>query len=97
MANIFDHIPKIVEQEDFADLLNSDTVRIERIVSLGHSSPQQGWYDQEEHEWVIVLEGCGTLLFEDGREVVLQRGDYLHIPAHERHKVIRTDPDQLTV
>jgi len=97
MPNFFDQLPKAVVEEHFSDMLKTDSVRIERIVSKGHSSPQQGWYDQEDHEWVMVLEGCGTLLFEDGREVVLQRGDYIHIPAHVRHKVTRTDPDQLTV
>jgi len=71
----------------------SENVRIERIVSLGHTSPESGWYNQEENEWVIVLEGSGTILFENGIERVLNKGDYLNIPAHTKHKVTRTDPN----
>jgi cupin 2 domain-containing protein len=97
MANVFDGLPKELGPEQFDDLLKTDAVRIERIVSKGHCSPEQGWYDQHEHEWVMVLEGCGTLLFDDGRELVLGKGDYVHIPAHVRHRETHTDPDQLTV
>jgi cupin 2 domain-containing protein len=41
-------------------------VRIERILSRGHASPESGWYDQDEHEWVIALRGRGRLEFDDG-------------------------------
>ena len=30
-------------------------------------------------------------------EVKLQKGDYLHIPAHVKHKVLWTDPDNITL
>ncbi len=43
-------------------------------------------YDQSENEWIIVLEGAGTVLFEDGREVSLKKGDYLTILSHSKHK-----------
>lgn len=87
-----------MNKEQFDQLFQAKNIRIERIVSKGQSSPETGWYDQEEHEWVLVLEGAGTLLFaEDNQQVTLRKGDYLHIPAHTRHKVIRTKPDELTV
>ena len=41
-------------------------VRIERIISHGHASPADFWYDQAQHEWVIVLKGAARLQFEDG-------------------------------
>jgi cupin 2 domain-containing protein len=46
---------------------------------------------------VIILEGSGAVLFEDGRQIVLNKGDYLNISAHARHKVLWTDPLALTI
>jgi len=97
ISNLFAALPDARRQEVFDDLLRTDNVRIERIVSHGQTSPGEGWYDQDEHEWVIVLRGCGRVGFDDGREVTLQAGDHLHIPAHVRHRVTYTDPDQPTV
>ena len=97
MANLFENIPDNLPAEQFADLIKAENVRIERIVSLGHTSPESGWYNQEENEWVVVLEGSGTILFENGIERVLNKGDYLNIPAYTKHKATRTDPKNLTI
>jgi len=97
MGNIFSSIPESLETEVFEELLRSENLRIERILSKGQSSPETGWYDQAENEWVIVLEGVGTIVFADGTEVKLERGDYIHIPSHEKHKVTWTDPENVTV
>jgi cupin 2 domain-containing protein len=97
LSNIFIPTSSGIEQESFGELLRDQHLRIERIVSKGHTSPASGWYDQEDNEWVLVLEGAGTILFADGRQVTLNKGDYLHIPAHEQHKVTWTDPDRLTI
>jgi cupin 2 domain-containing protein len=90
-GNIFDALPADISNEIFEDIVRTSHVRIERIISQGHSSPEVGWYDQDENEWVIILEGSGSILFEDGRQVVLNKGDYLNIPAHSKHKVLGTD------
>ncbi|MBM7457112.1 cupin 2 domain-containing protein [Oceanisphaera litoralis] len=97
MKNMFENIPSDLSNEQFLDLLNTPNVRIERIVSRGHTSPETGWYDQDQDEWVMVLEGSGTLTFEDGRIVTLNEGDFIHISAHDRHKVSHTRPDDVTV
>lgn len=97
MDNIFSTIPENPGKELFDQVLQHGSVRIERIISKGHTSPDEGWYDQRENEWVMVLEGSGSIQFEDGREVTLGKGDYLNIPCHARHRVSWTDPDQLTV
>ena len=97
MANLFENIPDDLSSEHFIDLLKEKSVRIERIVSLGHKSPDFGWYDQDENEWVVVLEGSGTIVFENGIEYVLNKGDYLSIPAHSKHKVAGTDPNNITI
>ena len=101
IQNIFKNLPKEFTEEYFETILESKSdskkVKIERIVSLGHISPQKGWYDQAENEWVIVLQGCGKILFDDGEEVILQKGDYLFIPARKKHKVTYTDPQEKTI
>lgn len=97
MGNIFSSIPQDIDNEIIEDLVKRKNVRIERIISNGHASPGEGWYDQAENEWVIVLEGSGSILFDNGVETVLKKGDYLNIPAHSRHKVAWTDPDNVTV
>jgi cupin 2 domain-containing protein len=96
-SNIFDALPEDLLKEVLEDIIRTPNMRIERIVSKGHASPEAGWYDQEENEWVIVLEGSGAVLFEDGRQIVLNKGDYLNISAHARHKVLWTDPLALTI
>ena len=59
--------------------------------------PKSGWYDQDQNEWVLVLKGAARLAFEDGSEVSMGPGDSLEIPAHVKHKVVWTDPDEETV
>ena len=97
MKNLFESIPDQFEHELFDELISTHGVRIERIVSRGHTSPESGWYDQEENEWVVVLQGEGVILFEDGEEARLKKGDYINIPAHHRHRVSWADPDEMTV
>ena len=97
MNNIFSSLPEDLTNETIEELGKYGNVRIERILSKGHASPAEGWYDQGENEWVVVLEGSGTILFENDVKVDLQKGDYMHIPSHAKHKVIWTDPNQVTV
>lgn len=97
MNNIFDAIPEDLSNEVFEDLVSSDKVKIERIISKGHTSPDVGWYDQEQSEWVIVIAGSAIIGFDDKPSVTLKAGDYLNIPAHQKHNVAWTDPDVETV
>ena len=83
-------------------LLAGRGVRIERIVSHGQASPPGYWYDQDEDEWVMLLEGEATLRFDDGQcggEPLLRLtpGMHVHIPAHARHRVEWTAPDRRSV
>lgn len=79
-------------------LLRRPGLRVERIVSRGHRSPEGFWYDQDESEWVTVVSGEAVLRFE-GREEPLRMaaGDHVDIPAHVRHRVEWTDPKRETV
>jgi len=97
MNNIFDAIPKNLEAEVFERLVDSNGIRIERIVSKGHKSPKSGWYDQDQNEWVIVLRGEAILSFSDGSTITLNEGDFTNIQAHIKHKVKWTDPNIETI
>ena len=70
MNNIFEALPENLETEVFEKLINSDTIKIERIISKGHSSPESGWYDQETNEWVIVLKGEAKLVFDSATKLI---------------------------
>ncbi len=64
MKNLFSNFP-LNSPEELADKLSGNrTVRIERIVSAGHASPPGFWYDQPEHEWVVVLKGEAELVLQ---------------------------------
>jgi len=97
MRNLFDDIPSKLSQELVTVLAEEQHVRIERIVSTGQSSPKEFWYDQDEHEWVVVLKGEAKLVFEAGESVALRPGDHVHIPAHKKHRVEWTTPDEVTI
>lgn len=95
--NLLADLPSEIPEELVDVLVQSTNVRIERIVSTGHCSPEDFWYDQDEHEWVVVLKGEGRLVFEDAEEVSLKPGDHVMIAAHQRHRVEWTSPGEPTV
>ena len=97
MNNIFETIPDNIETEVFEELIKSDNVRIERIISKGHKSPASGWYDQDNNEWILVVQGEAMILFADESSVKMKAGDYLNIKAHKKHKVEWTDPNIETI
>lgn len=95
--NIFEDIPEHIAEELFDVIVQRENIRIERIVSQGHVSPDSGWYDQEQGEWVIVLQGEAVIAYASGEEVRLTAGSHVDIPAHVRHKVKWTAPGIQTV
>ena len=98
MDNLFAGIPTSLPDELTEILLSRQGLRIERIVSRGHASPEDFWYDQAEDEWILLLAGSAGLQFGDEAETrTLRPGDHLHIPAHRRHRVAWTAADTDTV
>jgi cupin 2 domain-containing protein len=96
--NLFHDIPSSLPAELIETLAESDAVRIERIISRAHTSPPDAWYDQDTHEFVVLLQGRARLQFADSDTLVsLNPGDYLSIPAHQQHRVDWTDPEHDTV
>ncbi len=95
-SNLLTDFPSNLPEELFTSLLETTDLRIERIVSHGHSSPDGFWYDQDQHEWVLVLRGAARLSIE-GEIKELKPGDYVHILAHQKHRVEWTATDEPTV
>ncbi len=96
-GNLLSDLPADLSGEIVDRLVVGDSVRIERIVSAGHASPAGFWYDQEEREFVVVLQGAARIEFEDGEIAELVAGDWLEISAHRRHRVGWTAPGKATV
>ena len=98
IKNIFWGTPQFTIEEIFETLLKTEDFRLERIISSGQATPFGEWFDQDSNEWVVLLSGSAGLLFEGEEEgSTLHPGDYIHIPAHQRHRVEWTDPEQKTV
>jgi cupin 2 domain-containing protein len=94
--NLFADVPPNLPDERCTTLLDAANVRIERIVSHGHASPEGFWYDQNQNEWVVVLKGAARLRFED-ETIEMKSGDFIDIPAHKKHRVEWTTPDEPTI
>jgi len=82
-------------KEELVELIvGGNGVSIECIVSTGQGTPAGEWLDQPRDEWVVLLEGEAELAYDDGSRLRLGPGDYVLIPAGERHRVewTRSDP-----
>jgi cupin 2 domain-containing protein len=98
VGNLFANIPLDVQAEQITELLTRENLKIARIVSRGQASPPGFWYDQDDDEWVVLLTGSAGLRFEqEGEAKTLRVGDYVHIPAHTRHRVEWTDVSHATI
>lgn len=94
MKNLFDISKLDLREEFFETLASGEHVRVERIVSNFHRSPEGFWYDQAEAEFVCLLQGEAELEFKDGGDIKLMRGgDFILIGKHVLHRVRRTSKD----
>lgn len=84
MDNLFSLPPLPIAQEQTTILAGGRSARVERIVSCGQTSE---WYDQDESEFVSLLQGEAELTWADGSTTRLLPGDTLTIPPHKRHRV----------
>lgn len=97
-GNLLEALPACLPDELVETLCCSEHVRIERIVSRGHTSAEGFWYDQVEHEFVLLVSGGARLAFADEAvPVEMTAGAWLVIPAHKKHRVEWTDPERDTV
>jgi len=96
LKNLFENINVDQISEEFIEILKSNNIKIERIVSNGQTSPKDFWYEQKENEFVLVLEGFAIVEFED-KELELKKGDFINIKAQEKHRVKYTSLDEATI
>ncbi|MFU8802493.1 MAG: cupin domain-containing protein [Bradymonadaceae bacterium] len=97
-TNLFEIPNGLPRQAEFLEVLaRGGSIRIERIISHGHTTPDDQWYDQPEAEWVVLLAGEAVVEWEDGAESVLGAGDWIFIAPNERHRVIATTTDPPSV
>jgi cupin 2 domain-containing protein len=98
MPNIFSKIPEKLHKELFEEIARGGSFKLQRIVSKGHATPKGEWYDQDKDEWVILLKGKAGIVMDGKKGVItLEPGDYLSLPAHQKHRVEWTDPEAETV
>ena len=70
-------------------LAQQNNVKIERIVSCGQTTD---WQEQEQSEFVVLVQGNAVLEFENSKKTLTQ-GDTLLIQPRQRHRVGFTSAD----
>lgn len=94
--NFLENIPTSIPDEIFETIISCQSIKIERIISKGHKSEPDFWYDQEQSEWILILKGEARLQFED-KFIYLTVGDYLNIAPHQKHRIDWTTPEEETI
>lgn len=97
-GNLLEQIPTRLKDEQFLELLSAPGLRIERIVSIGHTTPAGQWLEQDRSEWVLLLQGEAMLRLESESEARrIHQGDYLLLPPFTRHRVEWTRAEPPTI
>lgn len=91
--NLFHVKSDLPDEEIFDQLYQNENIRIERIISCGQCSPPEFWYEQEDDEWVLLLQGEAVISYRNHEKVLMKTGDYLLIPAGIAHRVEMTSAD----
>jgi cupin 2 domain-containing protein len=94
--NLLTNIPTSIPDEIFETIISTPNIKIERIISKGHKSEPDFWYDQDQSEWILILKGEARLQFED-KFIHLTPGDYLSIAPHQKHRTNWTNPEEETI
>jgi cupin 2 domain-containing protein len=96
-GNLF-RLPGSPPPEELVEALaGGEAVLVERIISTGQATAPGDWLVGERDEWVVLLTGEAELSYEDGTRVRLAAGDWVVIPAGERHRVESTSEDPACV
>ncbi len=87
--NIMQDLEPSASEEILKTIYSNKNIKIERIVSNGQISPQGFWYDQEEYEFVLLVEGNAVIEFENYK-VSLKKNDFIMIEPHKKHRITYT-------
>jgi cupin 2 domain-containing protein len=85
-GNLYSNASPPQDGERFDTLLTHKGLVIERIVSSSRITVHE--YVQPQDEWVALLQG-EAVLDVAGKKVALKSGDYLFLPSHTPHTVLR--------
>ena len=83
--NLLSPLPDARAAEQVATLLTRPGLRVERIVSLGQTSPRVFWYDQAEGEW-----GAGARRRRKHRQSYLDEFVFRFNRRRTRHAAFRS-------
>jgi cupin 2 domain-containing protein len=89
-VNLLKEFRQALIQEQFETLVENPHIRLQRIISP--AAFQSEPFLQTEDEWVLVIQGEGTLEIAD-EQITLGVGDSLFIPAGTPHRIIDTSID----
>jgi len=97
-GNLMSLLPTSTPDEVFEPLLETQGLRLERIISTGQVTPPGEWLVQDWDEWVVLLTGGARLMIEgESAPRELRPDDWIIIPAKLRHRVEWTSQDPPTV
>lgn len=92
------NLQQLENGEVFEILVETECIKMERILSKGHTSD---WFIQDRDEHVTLLQGQASLLLvhtDNVEQVVhLKAGDALVIPKQLKHRVISTTADPICI
>lgn len=92
MINLYEFDKESAKKSEITDVIFEDSkIRIERIVSMGQTTPRDYVYDQNEDEFVTVIKGEAIItLVDENRDFHLYEGDTFMLYAGVRHRVSYT-------
>lgn len=91
VRNLFRDIPGGPAEAIDVLLTGRGGTKIERIVSWGGRVPDEGTFDQDWTEFVVLMQGQARLVaLEPEQTFDLEPGDWLEIPPKRRHYVACT-------
>jgi cupin 2 domain-containing protein len=92
--NLYNQISPDENTEVFTTLFQNDSIKIESIRSWLKTPGEI--YNQEQDEWVILLEGEAELEI-DNQIIILKKGDNFLVPKHTIHRVLSTTKNALWI
>lgn len=91
-------IDLLSSDEKFISIINSENIKIEKIISTGQITEKGVWLEQNWDEFVVLISGEAKLSFEgEDEHLKLNIGDYVLIPKNVKHRVEFTSKEKPTI
>ena len=96
MKNIYNY-PENISEEIFEEIIQGNTFKMERIVSPYLPKGDSKWYNQEENEYVVILQGEAKIELVNSEVITLNKGDHFLIKRFTKHRVAYTSKNPLVI